>query len=181
MQFLETWQPWIGQALTTALCAARPTRMMGVHLTLRISLLLLCPIMPPCLGAMLNECSPDPDPDPSGTCLMLSTRELLGQGNPYLCVRDLFPPNTILYLAPGGHRQWPGGKLQNQLTGVRQLKQSIRIGFVSGMQLRKHMFDCCHAIWGLHSFLNRLKQDKWVLIQNIYRWYMIAGLKNLRD
>ena len=58
-----------------------------------------------CLGAMLNESSPDRN----GTCLAPSTWELLRHDNPSPCVRDLLPPSTILYVAPRRHCQWPRG------------------------------------------------------------------------
>ena len=56
-----------------------------------------------CIGALLNATSPDT----TGPSMILSTAELLAKLHPPNCIRDFMPATTILYMGPGGHRQWP--------------------------------------------------------------------------
>ena len=58
---------------------------------------------PKCMGSLLLE-------DPlhvRGKSLLPTVASMLGELSPGKQARDWLPPMTILYMAPGGHRQWP--------------------------------------------------------------------------
>ena len=58
---------------------------------------------PKCIGSLLCE-----DPlNARGKSLVPSVATLLTELSPEKKARDWLPPMTILYMAPGGHRQWP--------------------------------------------------------------------------
>ena len=58
---------------------------------------------PKCMGSLLLE-----DPlNARGKSLIPSVATLLTELSPEKQARDWLPPMTILYVAPGGHRQWP--------------------------------------------------------------------------
>ena len=58
---------------------------------------------PKCIGALLRE---EPLKN-RGRPLIPSVATLLTEMSPEKKARDWLPPMTILYMAPGGHRQWP--------------------------------------------------------------------------
>ena len=58
---------------------------------------------PKCIGALLRE-----NPlHAKGKSLIPSVATMLRELSPEKQARDWLPPMTILYMAPGGHRQWP--------------------------------------------------------------------------
>ena len=58
---------------------------------------------PKCIGALLLE-----DPlNVRGDTLIPTVASMLAELSPKKMARDWLPPLTILYMAPGGHRQWP--------------------------------------------------------------------------
>ena len=58
---------------------------------------------PKCIGTLLLE-----DPlNARGNSLIPTVATLLTELSPEKQARDWLPPMTILYMAPGGHRQWP--------------------------------------------------------------------------
>ena len=58
---------------------------------------------PKCIGTLLLE-----DPlQARGKSLLPTVATMLGELSPGKQARDWLPPMTILYMAPGGHRQWP--------------------------------------------------------------------------
>ena len=58
---------------------------------------------PKCIGALLLE-----DPlHARGNSLIPTVASMLAEPSPKKKARDWLPPLTILYMAPGGHRQWP--------------------------------------------------------------------------
>ena len=58
---------------------------------------------PKCIGALLRE-----DPlHARGESLIPTVASMLAELSPKKKARDWLPPLTILYMAPGGHRQWP--------------------------------------------------------------------------
>ena len=56
-----------------------------------------------CLGSLLNSQSPNTD----GESMIPTTAELLKLMYPGKCARDFLPFSTIVYMGPGGRRQWP--------------------------------------------------------------------------
>ena len=58
---------------------------------------------PRCIGSLLSEDSPSL----AGQSMIPTTAELLVQLYPHNCIRDFLPAATIVYMGPGGHRQWP--------------------------------------------------------------------------
>ena len=56
-----------------------------------------------CIGALLNVDTPDT----SGQSMIPSIADLHAEMHPSNCVRDYMLATTILYMGPGGHRQWP--------------------------------------------------------------------------
>ena len=58
---------------------------------------------PKCIGSLLLE-----DPlNARGNSLIPTVAAMLRELSPGKQARDWLPPMTILYMAPGGHRQWP--------------------------------------------------------------------------
>ena len=58
---------------------------------------------PKCIGSLLLE-----DPlNARGKSLLPTVAFMLEELSPKKKARDWLPPLTILYMAPGGHRQWP--------------------------------------------------------------------------
>ena len=74
-------------------CEELHLRMNGSSLNCHIS----------CLGSPLSMNSPETD----GVSLVPSTVALLKERYPDKCARDFLPSTTILYMGPGGHKQWP--------------------------------------------------------------------------
>ena len=94
--------PRLEENHTTVLCVGR-LEMVGDAWAYLSGCLTHLDSAPRCIGSLLCE-----DPlHARGKSLLPTVATMLRELSPGKQARDCLPPITILYMAPGGHRQWP--------------------------------------------------------------------------
>ena len=108
-------------------CTLFSTKVYGVSRLEEVHMLVLCVELPAMVephtmhGLILNGCLTHMNTAPKcigtlllenplyarGKSLIPTVASLLTELSPEKQARDWLPPTTILYMAPGGHRQWP--------------------------------------------------------------------------